>query len=496
VALYGVQTPRILFQPTSSVVDDWYADACIELAESAGLTLDPWQKLCLRVALATRPDDTWAAFEVALVVCRQNGKNGILEARQLAGLFLFGERLQLHTSNKFNSSMEALIRITELIVNCDALRKRVKRMPTSHGEEGIELFGQAKGGGDKGPRLKFMARGPGSGRGFTGDTIYFDEAYSLAAADTAAMMPTMSSKPNPQLWYTSSAGWEISTALAAVRNRGIAADPDDAKLAYLEWSVDENHYDPLDRNGWAMANPSLGIVRSNGSGLREDYIVGEQRAMDAVMFARERLGVGQWPVTADSWSVIPQKVWAELVSAAKLKVPVVFAVDVTPDRSRASIGVSSLNEDNHPTVELIAHGNGTAWVVERLEELLGKHEARGVVVSPRGPAGSLLPDVRDMLERIRKDKLLLTPSAMDEAQACSALYDAATDSMSIRHRGQAPVALALAGARQKILSEGAWTWNRKSVTVDISPLWALTLAYWGHQTAPKRKREPFILVGS
>ena len=50
------------------------------------------------------------------------------------------------------------------------------------------------------------------------------------------------------------------------------------------------------------------------------------------------------------------------------------------------------------------------------------------------------------------------------AQACSGLYDAATDSMSLRHRGQAPIATALAGARQKNLSEGAWTWNRKSVT--------------------------------
>lgn len=496
MTLFGVQTPRILFQPSSSVVDDWHADACIDLAESAGLTLDPWQKLVIRVALAVRPDSTWAAFELGLVVSRQNGKNGILEARQLAGLFLFAERLQLHSSNKFNSSLEAFIRIRELITNSDALRKRVKRMPTSHGEEGIELFGTARGGGGTGPRLKFMARGSGSGRGFSGDTIYFDEAYNLASQDISAMLPTMSSKPNPQLWYSSSAGWEISTALADVRNRAIAADPEDGKLAYLEWSVDENNYDPLDRQGWAAANPALGIKRSNGTGLTEDYIVGEQRAMDPIAFARERLGVGNWPVTADSWSVIPQKVWAELVSAAKIKDPVVFSVDVTPDRSRASIGVSGLNDDGHPAVELIAHGNGTSWVLDRLKELVQNHKARGVVISPRGPAGSLVSDIREMLIGLRMEKLLMTPSSMDEAQACTGFYDAATDSMSIRHRGQAPVALALAGARQKILSEGAWTWNRKSITVDISPLWALTLALWGHQNAPKRKREPFILVGS
>jgi hypothetical protein len=494
VTLFGSQTPRILLAPASTDDTSW-ADDCIELAETAGLVLDPWQRLALRYALAVRPDDMWAAFEVALVISRQNGKNGIIEARQLGGLFLFGDRLQIHTSNKFKSSIEAFIRIRELIVNCDALRKRVKRMPTSHGDEGIELFGRAKEG--TGPRLNFMARGSGAGRSFSADTIYFDEAYNLAASDTAAMIPTLSSKPNPQIWYTSSAGWEVSTALGVVRDRALAANPEDDALAYLEWSVDENNYDPRDRAGWAMANPSLGIKRSNGTGLTEAYIAKELHAMAPEEFARERLGVGQWPVSADSWSVIPRRVWDELATTASITDPVVFALDVTPDRSRTSIGAAGIDTDGHPIIELIAHGSGTAWAVERLRELIEKHpRCRGVVVSPRGPAGSLLPDIRDYLGFIRQEKLLMTPSGMDEAQACSALYDAATDSMSIRHRGQAPVALALAGARQKILSEGAWTWNRKSVTVDISPIWALTLAYWGHQTAPKRTRQPFILVGS
>lgn len=490
MTLFGTQTPRILLAPAATDDTSW-ADDCIELAASAGLILDPWQRLVLRYALAVRPNDTWGAFEVALIVSRQNGKNGILEARQLAGLFLFGERLQLHTSNKFNSSIEAFVRIRELIANSDALRKRVKRMPTSHGDEGIELFGKARGGGDTGARLKFMARGPGSGRGFSGDTIYFDEAYSLDSASVAAMLPTMSAKPNPQLWYTSSAGWEISTQLGAVRARGVAGV--DTRLAFMEWSVDEHDYDVSDRDGWAQANPALGIRIS------EDFIAAELDAMrsDLTMFAQERLGVGRYPAAAESWSVIPKKAWDELATEATITDPVVFALDVTPDRSRTSIGAAGIDTDGHPIVELIAHGSGTSWAVERLQRLIENHpRARGVVVSPRGPAGSLLPDIRETLEGIRQDKLLLTPSGMDEAQACSALYDAATDSMSIRHRGQAPVALALAGARQKITSEGAWTWNRKSVTVDISPIWALTLAYWGHQTAPKRKREPFILVGS
>jgi hypothetical protein len=487
VTLMGVQTPRVLLHPATDNPDGSAADDCIELAATAGLILDPWQRFVLRTALAVRPNDTWAAFEVGLIVSRQNGKNGILEARQLAGLFLFGERLQLHTSNKFNSSIEAFVRIRELILNSDALRKRVKRMPTSHGDEGVELLSRA---GGTGPRLKFMARGPGAGRGFSGDTIYFDEAYNLASQDIAAMLPTMSAKPNPQLWYTSSAGWEISSQLGSVRERGVAGA--DSRLAFMEWSVDETNYDINDRQGWAQANPALGIRIS------EDFIAAELDAMrnEPAMFARERLGVGQYPVGADAWAVVPQKVWNELATDAAMLDPVVFAIDVTPDRSCTSIAAAGMDTDGHPIVELVAHGGGTSWAIERLSELMQKSKTRGVVISPRGPANGLLPDVREMLQANRQEKLLMTPIVPEEVQACGAFYDAVADSMSVRHRGQAPLAAALAGARQKILSEGAWTWNRKSVTVDISPLWAATLAYWGHQTAPKRTREPFILVGS
>ena len=37
-----------------------------------------------------RADGNWSAFEVGVNVPRQNGKGGIIEARELAGLFLLG----------------------------------------------------------------------------------------------------------------------------------------------------------------------------------------------------------------------------------------------------------------------------------------------------------------------------------------------------------------------------------------------------------------------
>lgn len=178
----------------------------VELAASAGLVLDPWQELVLEGALAEEPDprrrgkNRWCAPEVGVIVPRQNGKGGILEARELAGLFLFGERLILHSAHEFKTASEAFKRILVLIQNTPDLWREVKPkggVRTSHGDEGIELR--------SGQRLRFVARSTGSGRGFTGDCIILDEAYNLSAANMSALLPTLAAVPNPQLWYTSSA---------------------------------------------------------------------------------------------------------------------------------------------------------------------------------------------------------------------------------------------------------------------------------------------------
>jgi phage terminase large subunit-like protein len=198
--LLGLQVPTFHLVPPAR--QSAGPDA-VELAASAGLTLDPWQELVLEGALGEERDPRrrgktrWVAPEVGLVVPRQNGKGGILEARELAGLFLFDEQLILHSAHEFKTASEAFRRLLFLIQNTPDLERRVSRVRTSHGDEGIELIG--------GQRIRFVARSTGSGRGFSGDCIILDEAYNLSAAGMSAMLPTLSARPNPQIWYTSSA---------------------------------------------------------------------------------------------------------------------------------------------------------------------------------------------------------------------------------------------------------------------------------------------------
>jgi phage terminase large subunit-like protein len=209
--LRGVQRPRIERVPPYVATS---GPEVVELAASAGLFLDPWQQHVLREGLGERADGSWAAFEVAVVVGRQNGKGGILEARELGGLFLLGEQLVIHSAHEFKTCSEHFLRVQSLIENTDALRKRCKKPRTSHGEEQIETL--------DGRRLKFLARSRGSGRGFSGDCVVLDEAFALDGRHMAALLPTLSAQVNPQVWYASSAGMDDSEHLRSIRARALA----------------------------------------------------------------------------------------------------------------------------------------------------------------------------------------------------------------------------------------------------------------------------------
>jgi phage terminase large subunit-like protein len=170
----------------------------VDLAEFAGLTLDPWQCDVLEGALGTTAAGRWAAMEVAVIVPRQNGKGGILEARQLFGLYLNPrDELQTHTAHRFDTCLDHFRRVRGLIEGNDELLAKVKRngIKDSNGKESIELV--------DGHRLLFKARSKGSGRGFSGDVVYFDEAFWLLGLGD--MIPSLSARVDPQIWYTSSA---------------------------------------------------------------------------------------------------------------------------------------------------------------------------------------------------------------------------------------------------------------------------------------------------
>lgn len=439
------------------------AEEAIRLAASAGLVMDPWQEAELRNSLGERADGSWAASEVALIIPRQNGKGAILEARVLAGLFLFEERMIVWSAHEFKTAQEAYRRLLDYIEGVPHLNELVKRKLNNTTETSIELH--------TGQRVRFVARSTGSGRGFSGDVVILDEAYELPAKVMAALIPTMAARPNRQLWFTSSAPLpgSDSDTLRRLCRRGREGMGD--RFAYSEYCAnydfeapqDFGKYDLDNREEWWRANP--GMEAHPEHGITVEAVETERGTLTAEDFARERLGI--WFDEIDPTEhVIKPHDWADrLNESSTVEGPLAMALDVSPDGGSASIAVS---DGRH--VEVIEHRPRTGWVVDRLTGLVERWKPLTVVLDPKGPAGSLLASLK--LAGIEP----LEVNGQEHAQACGGFLDAVIEDR-ISHIGQVPLDVAVAGATRRTLGD-AWAWSRRHSTVDISPLVAVTLARW------------------
>ena len=288
--------PRVDVHPPYEVT---LGPVAVDLARRGGLVLDRWQADALDVMCAIRPDGKWACFEYGEIVSRQNGKGAILEARALAGLFLFGEELIMWSAHEYKTAMEGFrrvlavlrrlgTRLSDTLYDVDGVPVKVIN---TNGEESLERL-------DTGQRLRFIARSKGSGRGFSGDVNIIDEAFALTREQQEALMPTMSARPNPQIIYTSSPPLTGDTGdvLYALRQRADAGGDD--SLGWRDWGLagdldDLAAVDLDDERLWYQANPAL------GGRLTVEYVRRERRSMSDVGFARERLGI--WP----RWTAAP-----------------------------------------------------------------------------------------------------------------------------------------------------------------------------------------------
>lgn len=446
--------PRLDHAPDVAVSD---GEDASRLAALCGLQMDDWQQYALHRALGRRADGKrWSAPEVGLVVPRQNGKGSILEARSLYGLFVLDERLIIWSAHEYKTAREAFLRVRQL-VESSPLMSQVKTVRTANGEESIETV--------DGSRLRFLARTGGSGRGFSGDCVILDEAYKLSGEQMAAMLPTLMARPDPQLWYTSMAGTEDSVQLERVRDRALAGEE---RLAYLEWSAgavddhDGSQVDLDDEAGWQQANPAM-PHRISWDSLRQ-----ARAALSDEDFAREHLCL--WG-RRGARPVIDPDVWAALTSSrSQPSSDVAFAVDVPPERDSASIAVAS-PVDDRVHVELVDRRSGTAWVVPRLLDLVGKWQPRGVLLDPGAAAGSLIVP----LSQGGVEPVLV--SGRDMVHACGGFFDLVQEGKLV-HLDDPVLASAVDAGRRRRVGD-AWAWHRRDTSSDIAPLVAVTLAVAG-----------------
>lgn len=468
----GAQTPRVRNAPPYVKT---YGDQVIDFMAQVGRPLDPWQAEIVLDAFGVQEDGLWSAYELLLLLSRQNGKGGLTEAIELAALYLFREPLILHSAHQFKTASAALRRLADIVEGSDWLRKRTKRIVQATNEPGIYLTREAGGGS-----LQFVARSLGSGRGLTGSKNIFDEAWALTIGQFAAQTPTLATLPNPQIIYTTTPPDEQlgpvpeDAMLPSVRRRAMAGSD---RVAVYEWSPPEK-FDRTDRDVWYDCNPALGIRIS------EWFLAKQLNAFTDAgkpeKFDTEHLGV--WPIDgAQQWQVIAAEQWQAAADVADEPVlPVSFGVEVDWDRSHAAVAVAWRRADGLRQVEItqgddgVDHRPGTGWVVPRVKELMERWQPSTMVIDVGGPAGSLIKELEDA--EIGFEKMTTADAGRAYGWFRDGISDPDVAKRDMRHGNQPALNAAVAGAVERELGT-ARAWDRK-LSRNFSPLGAATAALW------------------
>jgi len=473
------QAPRLHFAPKRP----WsLGDEAADFAAAFGLVLDPWQRLVLRDWLGVRD---WVSLAIrgrytcktaGLSVPRQNGKNAIIEARELFGMVVLGETF-LHAAHEVKTTKKAFKRLQYFFgkqvadpkAKFPELNALVTEVRLTNGQEAIYL--------STGGSIEFIARSSGSGRGFTVDVLVLDEAQHLTDEELEAIRSCISAAPlgNAQVIYTGTPPGPKVSGEVFKRIRTSALVRRATKRCWHEWSADPDTADPDDKRCLYLANPSLGMDRPGA--LDFAVIRGEREDLSLEGFLRERLGM--WDEGHAKDGVITSTAWGGCKeSAAAIVGRPRLALDVSPMLTHSGIVAAGAVEDGRIGVEVTSNGGslvdyreGSQWAVDLLTsvdaEVWMAPGSAADVIRPQLEAGGCIVHV---LERA------------EYARACVG-FAAAVSERRVVHRGQSDLDKSVTGGAKRTADEGLWVWGRVKSSVDITLLVAATVAAWCAQSA-------------
>ena len=462
-------------RPVGSDADD----ACF-LAAGYGLRPDPWQEDVLDDWLGRRRDGRWSSATCGLAVPRQNGKNGVIEVRELFGMVALGEKF-LHTAHEVKTARKAFLRIASFFENpreYPELAALVREVRKTNGQEAVVLL--------NGGSVEFIARSRGSGRGFTVDVLVCDEAQDLTDEELAALLPTISAAPsgNPQVILTGTPPDPEKGQLGEVFRR-VRADGEsgrDKRLAWTDFGAPDGPMpDVQDRSLWQVWNPALGIR------LAVEEVERELALMSPETFARERGGWWGDPSLSHDRVVSPADWEADRDPESSLTGSPVFALDVAPDRSHASIAVAGQRADGLWHVEVTSRGGvidareGVGWVLDRFDELHEVFPEAKVAVASGSAAMSFVPALQDRGFGVEV--------VTDVSAACGFFHDRVTQHQ-LRHLNQDSLNRALFAALRRDVGDNAFVWWRRKSAGDITALYAVTLALWSAEKDRDERMRP------
>lgn len=491
LSLCGSRIPSLLRRPAVEV-DLALADDVVAWCDAIGLGLFDWQNDQLRNLLGVAPDGKWAAYEATIVVPRQNGKNEILIARELAEVALLGGRHVIHSAHEFSTAQKHFQRMQDLADQLPEFRKllpgtKTLGFYTSNGKEHITF----RNGGV----IEFKARTKAGVRGFSAPLVVLDEAFELPPKAVGSMTYVLRAKPNPQIIKTSSPAHETSIVLHTDRRRARRDDPMDARFYYVEWA-NEPDADPGDPEVWARSNPSLGL-RAPGFELdvqtfRNEYAAAKEHPELLAEFVREVVGVPT-PLLGEGDGVEhPMPGWYDLVDpSAEIVSNRAWALSVSPVENgpqAAAFGLAGRTADGRLLVSIMGrdpaglwHAKGTAWVVPAAVQIQAKL-GLPLRVHADGPEGAFVKPLREagvVVEEVSSGEVARSTGLLIAAANGDTGDDGGLPTPTLVHLGQPSLDRAVRGAVLRSSASGAVSWSQRKSSVEITPLQAVTVAAGG-----------------
>jgi hypothetical protein len=488
----GSETPRVYTKPLRKLTPKTSLGfSVIEFAESVlEIELLPWQKWLLVHMLELLPDNSLRFRTVIVLVARQNGKSTLSQVIALWFMYVYGVALVIGTAQDLDVAEEIWQGAVDLAEESEDLAGLIERVVKVNGKKALEL--------KSGERYKVKAANRRAGRGLSGDVILLDELREHQSWDAwGAITKTTMARAMALILALSNAGDATSVVLRYLRKMchaalgdpdGINADDDPASLlpedeepedfevdedddsvAIFEWSAPPGCA-VTDRDGWAMANPSLGYT------ITERTIASACRTDPEWIFRTEVLC--QWS-DGSLEGPFPPGSWEAGQDAESRRAPdaeVVACVDVSHDRGMAHIAVAARREDGKIHTEVVASRAGVEWVKPWLTDEAFPHRAKWRITGQTNgaPVSSLLPD-------LEAAGLTVVPwQGPDLARWSGAFYDLVrglgedgSNTPGVYHRPQPVLDVPASTAVTKPLGDG-WVWDRRHSPTDIAPLVACT----------------------
>lgn len=467
-----------------------YGARVAEVALELGTPLMPWQRYVADVALEVDPTTGLLVYrDVILTVPRQSGKTTLLLAimvfRALATQALGGPQVidytaqnRLYARKKWEDEHVAAIERSGFGELC--------RIRKSAAMEAILWH--------NGSRHQIISGTETAAHGEVVDLGVVDEAFAQRDFRLEqALKPAMQTRIQAQLWIVSTAGDRRSTFLRSKVDAGreLTQRGQNRGICYFEWSAEEGQ-DPSSVETWKRCMPALRHEGNLQGTTVIDTVATDFATMDLPEFKRAYLNL--WDARRGE-GVIGDEDWQRcLRRRSKALDPVAIAFDISPEHRSGAIAACgrSSSDPSALHVEVIDHRSGSAWMIDRLVELVNRHQPAALVCDGAGPAGSLLAGLQSAGIEVT------VATTRQHIHACGLFFQGVTgespsgeeDTLYRRivHIGQVELNEAIAGSDRRQVND-AWLWTRRTSNTDIAPLVAATLAVWGHEQAPAPELE-------